>query len=130
MILLGLYRSIRWSSYRGIEEANKWFWVMSDDTVMDHREILTSGICSFKQRGLFRANSLIWEWHVDLLISVDDCSCPTTHLCDAMLEQEHGKEDNTNLLRVCNTFNKYTLLLLITTGTTVWLSVYINSTGA
>ena len=24
--------------------------ILSDDTVMDHREIVTSGICSFKQR--------------------------------------------------------------------------------
>ena len=45
-----------------------------------------------------------------------------------MIVQDHSKEDNTNLLRVCNTFNKYTLLSLITTGTlTVWPSVYINS---
>ena len=42
MILLGLYRGIWWSSYRGIKliEVNKWFWVLSDDTVMDHREIV------------------------------------------------------------------------------------------
>ena len=60
MILLGLYRGIRWSSYRGMEEANKLFWVLSDDTVIDHHEIVTSGICSFKQRGLFSANSLIY----------------------------------------------------------------------
>ena len=40
MIMLGLYRGIRWSSYRGIEEANKWFWLLSDDTVKDHREIV------------------------------------------------------------------------------------------
>ena len=32
--------------------------LLSDDTVMDHREIVTSGICSFKQRGLFNANRL------------------------------------------------------------------------
>ena len=40
MILLGLYRGIWWSSYRGMEEANKLFWVLSDDTVMDHHEIV------------------------------------------------------------------------------------------
>ena len=32
MILLDLYRGIWWSSYRGIN--------LSDDTVMDHREIV------------------------------------------------------------------------------------------
>ena len=161
MILLGLYCGIWWSRYCGINlkevnkwfwvlmillgpiprykviqlprygRGNKWFWILSDYTVMDHSEIVKSGICSFKQRGLFSANSLIWEWHVDLLISVGDCSCPTTHLCDVMLVQDHSKEDDTNLLRVCNTFNKYTLLSLIITGTlTVWTSVYINNTGA
>ena len=40
MILFGLYCGIRWSSYRSMEEANKWFWFLSDDTVMDHREIV------------------------------------------------------------------------------------------
>ena len=33
--------------------------VRSDDTNMDHRETVTSGICAFKQRRLFSANSLI-----------------------------------------------------------------------
>ena len=32
--------------------------ILSEDTVMDHREILTSGIWSLKQRGLFSAKSL------------------------------------------------------------------------
>ena len=46
-----------------------------------------------------------------------------------MLVQDHSKEDNINLLRVCNTFNKYTLLSLITAGTlTVWPSVNMNGT--
>ena len=48
-----------------------------------------------------------------------------------MLMLDHSKEDNTNLMRVCNTFNKYTFLSLIAAGTlTVWPSVYINSTVA
>ena len=37
---------IRWSSYIGMEEANKWFWVLSDDTFMDRREIVIIVWCA------------------------------------------------------------------------------------
>ena len=67
MILLGLYRGIWWSSYRGIKlkYVNKWLCVLMQLLNL-HRCICgdrgmeeANGICSFKQRGLFSANSLI-----------------------------------------------------------------------
>ena len=62
-----------------------------------------------------------------------DYLAPMAELRNDTRSFDHSKEDNNNLLRVCNTFNinKYTFLLLITTGTlTVLPSLYINSTGA
>ena len=55
-----------------------------------------------------------------------------THPCDVLLVQDHSKEDNNNLLRVCDTFIKNTFSLFIRRWQlTVWTSVYVvNSIGA
>ena len=58
--------------------------------------------------------------------SLDDCSCFTTHLCNVLLVQDHNKEDNNNLLRVCNTFNKYRISATLTVDLHSVIRHYIN----
>ena len=55
-------------------------------------------MCSFK------FVSPIAQIEVNLLMIF---SCFATHPCDALLVQDHSKEDNNNLLHVCYTFIKY-----------------------